>query len=712
MRLQVTIKQKIETILSEINKGLVGRKDATKAALLTMLCGENLVLIGPPGTAKSMVARRIADCIESDDDNKYFEYLLTKFSTPEEIFGPLSISELKADRFKRNTNGYLPSAKVAFLDEIFKSSSSILNSLLTILNERIFHNGSTPQKVPLLSLVSASNELPVGEEELAALYDRFLVRIFVGYVDESDLHLLFADDKYEGITERIGIAELEYINKAASEVVISETIIEIVRSIWKQHKAMFKEDNRESLSDRRLKKVIWFLRVCAATNGRSEVDLSDLSLLKNCLWNHYDNAEKIQKMMLTTLRKYSYPIPSSDTSSGQADKPIELMMSRQAKGTIKGFMGSGTQQDPILISSPEDLASMDDFDISMQGYYFYQSIGIDCSSLTHWKPIKLKGHYNGGGYTIKLNRPDSYVFETLESKSRISDLTVTGASLVKSATDSIIERCKSNYSIAESVAGCEIISCSASNNLIYNEAKNTKIQHCRSNKSLAVTVDDCKITLCRTMYYMVKIAKKSNFADCIVVLNQKTVLDDGSYIGGVVCEAEESLIERCFVTGSFKCESSGAGFYFSSANFYFGGISGTAYSTTISHCAVGKLKISDSGVRNYNRIITCGDALMQDNVAIDTLKGENNASGKDGKTVAAAIFNQRYFEHTLGWDFVNIWEWNNANNTPTLKQQEFELNRLASLRKKYSNMGSQANHKANTSKVDLLVSQMRSNIWI
>ena len=256
MRLQVTIKQKIETILSEINKGLVGRKDATKAALLTMLCGENLVLIGPPGTAKSMVARRIADCIESDDDNKYFEYLLTKFSTPEEIFGPLSISELKADRFKRNTNGYLPSAKVAFLDEIFKSSSSILNSLLTILNERIFHNGSTPQKVPLLSLVSASNELPVGEEELAALYDRFLVRIFVGYVDESDLHLLFADDKYEGITERIGIAELEYINKAASEVVISETIIEIVRSIWKQHKAMFKEDNRESLSDRRLKKVI------------------------------------------------------------------------------------------------------------------------------------------------------------------------------------------------------------------------------------------------------------------------------------------------------------------------------------------------------------------------------------------------------------------------------------------------------------------------
>ena len=187
------MKQKILALLNELNYGLVEREQTLKTALLTVLAGENLVLIGPPGTGKSMIARRIADGLthSNDKDTDYFEYLLTKFSTPEEIFGPLSISELKADRFKRNTVGYLPSVKIAFLDEIFKASSSILNALLTILNERLYHNGATAQKVPLQALIAASNELPTDQEELNALYDRFLVRSFVDYVREENLLLLF-----------------------------------------------------------------------------------------------------------------------------------------------------------------------------------------------------------------------------------------------------------------------------------------------------------------------------------------------------------------------------------------------------------------------------------------------------------------------------------------------------------------------------------------
>lgn len=162
------MKQKIKTLLEQLNHGLVEREDTLKSALLTVLAGENMVLIGPPGTGKSLIARRIADSFAHSDDtnshNRYFEYLLTKFSTPEEIFGPLSITELKADRFKRNTAGYLPTVKIAFLDEIFKASSSILNALLTILNERIYHNGADPQKVPLQALIAASNELPLSRK--------------------------------------------------------------------------------------------------------------------------------------------------------------------------------------------------------------------------------------------------------------------------------------------------------------------------------------------------------------------------------------------------------------------------------------------------------------------------------------------------------------------------------------------------------------------
>ena len=137
------IKAKLALLLEQLNHGLVDREATMKSALLSILAGENMLLIGPPGTAKSLVARRISQSFSHKNQvsaTTYFEYLLTKFSTPEEIFGPLSISELKADRFKRNTDGYLPSVKIAFLDEVFKASSSILNALLTIMNERIYRS--------------------------------------------------------------------------------------------------------------------------------------------------------------------------------------------------------------------------------------------------------------------------------------------------------------------------------------------------------------------------------------------------------------------------------------------------------------------------------------------------------------------------------------------------------------------------------------------
>ena len=162
----------IRSATAALESGLVDRETEVRLLLLAAFCGEHLLLLGPPGTAKSELGRRLSAVCGGAS---FFERLLTRFSVPEELFGPLSMRGLENDQYVRQTDGYLPTATVAFIDEVFKANSAILNSLLTILNERLFDNGNERIKVPLLCLVGASNELPESEE-LGALYDRFLLR--------------------------------------------------------------------------------------------------------------------------------------------------------------------------------------------------------------------------------------------------------------------------------------------------------------------------------------------------------------------------------------------------------------------------------------------------------------------------------------------------------------------------------------------------------
>ncbi|KKH96081.1 ATPase AAA [Methanosarcina sp. 1.H.T.1A.1] len=285
----LNLKETFLEIKSEFTDYFKEREAEINGSLLAVLSGENLLFLGPPGTAKTQLARSICQIIEGGN---FYNYLLTSFSTPEELFGPLSLKALEEDEFRRNIDGCLPTAHIALLDEIFKASSAILNSLLTILNERKYHNGREIVDVPLLSVFGASNELPEEDESLEALYDRFLFRYRLSYIqdDENFKSLLFREPEDFRPTASLPVSEIEKLRKSANFLPVDPDVEVIITELRRNLRLQEIE-----ISDRRWKRIVQVLKVAACSSGCPAVDRTMALLLQHMLWNLPEERETIRK---------------------------------------------------------------------------------------------------------------------------------------------------------------------------------------------------------------------------------------------------------------------------------------------------------------------------------------------------------------------------------------------------------------------------------
>jgi len=283
--------------LTELESPFVGRHEEALVITLALLTGEHVVLIGEPGTAKSAIARRSADLL----DVKFFKYLLTKFTEPSELFGPLDIRALRQGSYRRITTGKLPEAEIAFLDEIFNANSAVLNSILSIMQERVLYDGYTEIKVPLWTLVGASNRVPE-EPELEALYDRFLFRQNVRPLDEEAWEsLIDAAWKLEmGNVEKppkvMSMEDLRMLNSLLFKVDLTPVKSKLLRLF------MIMNEKELHISDRRKGKILKAVAAHALLNGRLQATESDLIVLKYTVPRDVDDFDKVNTILIEELK--------------------------------------------------------------------------------------------------------------------------------------------------------------------------------------------------------------------------------------------------------------------------------------------------------------------------------------------------------------------------------------------------------------------------
>ena len=312
----------------------IDKQEIIRLLLISIIAGEHLLIVGPPGTAKSALVRRLARLI----DARYFEYLLTRFTEPNELFGPVDIRAFREGTYTRRTERMLPTAELVFLDEIFKSNSAILNSLLTLLNERRFNNGAEVVSVPLVSRFGASNEVP-NDDNLSALFDRFLVRVVSRDLDSYHFHRL-VDKGLENELARMSgrDAEVKPLLSAADLLALhsrfeAQAQARHTEEFLSRYKGLVFQIRGEgiSLSDRRVVKLLKLFAASAILDGRAHSHDGDFFLLRH-VWNNLDQTELLDQIVSPVVDRYYREHPEErrfGATAGLDDLLAELGLIRE-----------------------------------------------------------------------------------------------------------------------------------------------------------------------------------------------------------------------------------------------------------------------------------------------------------------------------------------------------------------------------------------------
>jgi len=344
--------QKLRDVGRELDQRYLDKSEVVRMLLITLLAGEHMLIVGPPGTAKSALVRHLARLV----DARYFEYLLTRFSEPNEIFGPVDIKAFREGSFVRRVDAMLPQAEIVFLDEIFKSNSAILNSLLSILNERRFFTGSASIRVPLCSLYGATNEVP-NDDALGAIFDRFLVRTMSENLDSFHFHGLvergirgeIADIAAAGAgggeppKPIVSVADVRKVQARLGQ------FLEFPEEFLARYKGFIFQIRSEgvTISDRRVVKLLKLFAASAIIDGRVTANDGDFFILKH-VWNSVDQIPLLEDIIQPTLEKHHREHPDTRRTGATA---ADLDGILAELGVIRGILLGGEPLSDVQLFS-------------------------------------------------------------------------------------------------------------------------------------------------------------------------------------------------------------------------------------------------------------------------------------------------------------------------------------------------------------------------